>query len=83
MPIRISANIHIKVDNATGFIPLLSSKDPELVKLNIEVTQTDHFNKNENAVVDRACQELESELKLIEPDGRPISSKPYINQSTC
>ena len=73
MPIRLSGTIYIKVDNATGFKPLLDDKDYDLEKLNIKITNTDYFNKNENAVVDRACYELEQELKRLEPDGRPIS----------
>ena len=74
MPIRLSGTVYIKVDNATGFKPLLDSKDYDLEKLNIKIINTDYFNKNENAVVDRACYELEQELKRLEPDGRPIST---------
>ena len=74
LPLKLSGDCHIKVDNATGFIPLLHNKDPELSKLNIKVTATDVFNKNANAVIDKACFEIEQELKRIEPDGRPISN---------
>ena len=74
MPIKLKANITIKVDNATGFSPLLNNKDYDLEKLNIRIVNTDPFNKNENALVDKACQELETEIKTLEPDGRPISS---------
>ena len=74
IPLKLTGECQIKVDNATGFIPLLNNKDPELSKLNIIVTATDVFNKNANAVIDKACFEIEQELKRIEPDGRPISN---------
>ena len=73
MPLKIAGTAFVKVDNATGFAPLTNNRNQELEKLNIQVTQTDALNKNENAVVDRACNELEQELKRVEPDGRPIS----------
>ena len=73
-PIKLHGKCQVTVDNATGFIPLLQDKDPDLLKLNIHVTATDVNNKNGNAVVDRACFEIEQELKRIEPDGRPISN---------
>lgn len=73
-PIKLVGTTQVKVDNATGFKPLLDNKDQDLNKLNISLTAIDVFNKNENAVVDKACQELEKELKRIEPNGRPISS---------
>ena len=73
-PIKLHGQCEVTVDNATGFIPLLQDKDPDLVKLNIHVTATDVNNKNGNAVIDRACYELEQELKRLEPDGRPVSN---------
>ena len=73
-PIRLAGETIIRVDNATGFKPLLENKDYDLEKLKIRIESTDHFNKNANAVIDKACLELEKELKKIEPDGRPISS---------
>ena len=73
-PIKLAGNITIKVDNATGFKPLLDNKDPDLNKLGINITSTDVFNINENAVIDKACYELEQELIRIEPDGRPVSN---------
>ena len=73
-PIRLAGEVLVRVDNATGFKPLLDNKDHDLDKLKIKVQATDQFNKNANAVIDKACLELEQELKRIEPDGRPISS---------
>ena len=74
VPIKLAGECSVKVDNAKGFCPLTNKKDPELNKLNINIYQSDVFNKNENAVVDKACFEIEQELKRIEPDGRPISN---------
>ena len=74
MPLKLAGECNIRVDNATGFSPLLNGKDPDLTKLNIKITATDVLNKNANAVIDKCCYELEQELKRIEPDGRPISN---------
>lgn len=74
IPLKLLGNCQVIVDNATGFVPLLQNKDPDLTKLKILVVNTDVFNKNANAVIDKACFELEQELKRIEPDGRPISN---------
>lgn len=74
LPLKLSGKCTLKVDNATGFVPLLNNKDPDLEKLQIKIVQTDQFNKNANAVVDKGCFEIEQELKRVEPDGRPISN---------
>ena len=47
---------------------MIDGKDPDLQKLEISLSMTDPFNKNENSVVDRAICELEQELKKIDPD---------------
>ena len=41
----------MKVDNARGFLPLIDGKDPDLQKLEISLSMTDPFNKNENISV--------------------------------
>ena len=74
MAMKLAGNCSIRVDNGTGFSPLSDKKDPDLNKLNIDIIKTDVFNKNGNAVIDKACTELEQELKRIEPDGRPVSN---------
>ena len=74
IPFKLIGLITVKVDNATGFKPLLDDKDPELVKLGIKVIATDVFNKNENSVVDKSCLELQQELVRLEPAGRPITN---------
>ena len=74
IPIKLAGKVTVKVDNATGFKPLLDQKDADLNKLDIDIICTDVLNKNENAVVDRACFELEQELIRIEPDGRQVNN---------
>ena len=66
--------IAISVDNSPGFKTLSTNKDQELNKLGIEITKTDELNKNANAIVDKACQELEEELKRLKPEGEIISN---------
>ena len=39
----------------------------------IKLVKTDEINKNANAVIDKGCQELEEEIKRLEPEGKPIN----------
>jgi hypothetical protein len=55
--------IYVTVDNAPGFVSLIKRKDKELEQLKIVLTDTDEFNKNANAVIDKGCQELEDEIR--------------------
>ena len=64
--------ITVKGDNAKG-LESLQKKDQDLAKLNINLILADVFNKNSNAVIDKACQELEEELRKLSPEGSPIS----------
>ena len=70
-PIRLAPNITVRVDNATGFQALV--KDTDLADLGITVELTDTHNKNANAVVDRACSEIEAEITKLQPQGGEIS----------
>ena len=70
---RRPGEIFISVDNAPGFKPLLSNSDNDLKKLHIVFVKTDEVNKNSNAVVDKGCQELEDELKRLQPEGNKIN----------
>ena len=69
---RRPAEVFISVDNSPGFKTLMSNSDEDLKKLNITILKTDEINKNSNAVIDKGCQELEDELKRIEPEGGKI-----------
>ena len=71
---RRPSRIQISVDNSPGFKSLLSNADIDLEKLQIELIKTDEINKNSNAVIDKGCQELEEELKRLEPEGNKINS---------
>ena len=39
----------------------------------IKLVRSDEINKNANAVVDKGCQELEEEMKRLDPEGTPIN----------
>ena len=70
-PIRLAPAITVRVDNATGFQAL--TKDADLQKLAINIELTDPHNKNANAVVDRACSELATEIAKLQPQGGQIT----------
>ena len=70
---RRPAEIFISVDNSPGFKTLLTNTDQELKKLMITIVRTDEINKNSNAVIDKGCQELENEIKQLEPEGGKVS----------
>ena len=66
--------IFVSVDNAPGFKSLLNNTDQDLKKLRITMVKTDELNKNANAVADKACQEVEEELKRLHSEGDMISN---------
>ena len=72
--IRRPGKIFITVDNAPGFRMLLTNTDSDLRHLKITMVKTDELNKNGNAVADKACFELDEELKRLEPEGNKITS---------
>ena len=71
-PIRHPGPITVSTDNAVGFQSLEKNKDSELSKLQITLLTADEFNKNFTAVIDKACQEIEAELRKIRPEGGKI-----------
>ena len=70
---RRPAEIYISVDNAPGFKSLLPNTDEDFKKLKIVMVKTDELNKNSNAVIDKGCQELEQEIKQLEPEGAKLT----------
>ena len=72
-PVRHPGPITIVTDCAPGFISL-SKQDKDLKDLHITIILKDQLNKNFNAVVDRACQDIKAELRKLSPEGRRISS---------
>ena len=71
--VRRPSEIFISVDNSPGFKSLLLTNDKDLEQLNIKLVKTEELNKNANAVIDKGCQELEEEIKRLEPEGNKIS----------
>ena len=70
--IRRQSEITVRVDSAPGFLSL--AKDKELDKLKIKLEISDPNNKNGLAIVDKAIQELEKELKILSPGGKVLTS---------
>ena len=56
-PIRLADNITVRVDAATGFQAL--KLHPDISQLGIDIQVGNTHNENSNAVVDKACLELE------------------------
>ena len=73
-PIRHAHRVEVRTDRAPSLRSLGNRPDPELVSNGIEVVLGDHGNKNSNAVVDKMIQELEAELRRLDPEGQQISA---------
>ena len=71
--LRRPAEVYISVDNSPGFKSLLLNDDKDLLQLNIKLVKTEEINKNANAVIDKGCQELEEEIKRLDPEGNKLS----------
>ena len=64
--------LSVVTDWAPGFISL--TKDgKDLRDLHIKIVLKDQLNRNYNAVVDRACQDIENEIRKLAPEGRKLS----------
>ena len=59
-------------DSSVGFASLAKG-DKQLTDLYITMQTRDEFNKNYNAIVDHACQELEAEIRKLAPEAGPIT----------
>ena len=64
--------ITVITDSGTGFVSL-ANEDKQLKVLDITITTRDDFNKNFNAIVDHACQELEAEIRKLDPEAGTIT----------
>ena len=71
-PIRHPGPITIISDWAPGFISA-AKHNKFLSDLHITLSLKDLLNKNFNAVIDRACQDIEGELRKISPEGQKIN----------
>ena len=72
-PVRHPGPITISTEHATRFQSLERNADKELLKLLISLEKVDEFNKNNKAVVDKACQELEAERRKLHPEGDKVT----------
>jgi hypothetical protein len=70
-PIRLAPQITVRTDNATGFQAL--TKDKDLQNLGITIALADSNNINSNAVVDKACSEIETEITKLQPQSGKIT----------
>ena len=71
-PIRHPGHITIVTDWAPGFISAAKT-DKQLKDLHITIQLKDQLNKNFNAVVDQACQDIETEIRKLAPEGKKIN----------
>ena len=72
-PIRHSAAVSVRVDQASAFQSLVKSKSDMLESNGIRLDMAEDFNKNSNCTVDKKIQELEEEFKRLAPEGEKIS----------
>ena len=70
-PIRDPNHVIIRTDQATGMKKI--ADDNLLKDLDMEIEVGNDFNKNSNAVVDKAIQELEREITILHPGEFPIN----------
>jgi hypothetical protein len=68
---RLSSQITVRTDAATGFQALV--QDQDLHSIGIQIQLGDVINKNSNAVADRACLELEQEITKLQRQAGPIT----------
>lgn len=72
-PVRRSASIVVRTDKAPAFASL--SRGQGLLSAGIEIRLPgSDFNKNQNALVDRLIQDLQSEFRRLAPPGQALSS---------
>ena len=71
LPFRLGPQAVVRVDSARGLVK--ASTSPLLTKFNINLDVGDSKNKNSCAIVDKAIQELEMELKRLNPENSKLS----------
>ena len=70
--VRHPEPISVVTDWAPGFVSI-SKDDKDLKDLHVTIVLKDQLNKNYNRVANRACQDLESEIRKLAPEGRKLS----------
>jgi len=73
-PLRRSNKTVVRTDAAPSLKSLANNQHPNLVQTGIHMIVGEDFNKNKNCHVDKSIQELELELKKIDPNGKKITS---------
>ena len=73
-PIRHSNRVQVRADKASALQSLASRPDEQLQNNGIDMVLGHHGNPNSNCSVDKIIQELEAELKRLEPEGLPLSA---------
>ena len=72
-PLRRSTETIVRTDAAPAFQSLQKKPSSDLNDLGIVIILGESLNKNSNCHVDRIIQELENEIRKIDPTNRPIS----------
>lgn len=72
-PIRHAAKVEVRTDRATALQSLANRPDKQLVDNGIVLVLGEHGNRNSNCSVDKSMQELEGELKRLDPEGGKIT----------
>ena len=72
-PLRRSNNTIVRTDAAPALKSLAKTPHPDLNIIGINMIIGEDFNKNKNCHVDKSIQELENELRKIDPNGKKIS----------
>ena len=72
-PIRHAAKVEVRTDRATALQSLANRPDQQLVDNGIVLVLGEQANRNSNCSVDKSMQELEVELKKLDPEGGKIT----------
>ena len=73
-PLRRSNSTLVRSDAAPALRSLAETPHPDLQSIGIQIIVGEDFNKNKNCHVDKAIQELENEIRKLDPSGSKISS---------
>ena len=72
-PIRHAAKVEVRTDRATSLQSLANRPDQQLLDNGIVLVLGEHANRNSNCSVDKSMQELEGELKRLDPVGGKLT----------
>ena len=72
-PIRHEVEVEVRTDQATALQSLANCPDQQLMDNVIVLVLGEQANINTNRSVDKSMQELEGELKKLNPDGGKLT----------